>query len=809
MNAKRLALLAAAFAGAAALFPAAGMAQRAPAVADILISGGDPQIQAGRTTKFYATAYDKDNNAIASVTAFHWRSSNPQYATIDDNGVATGVAPGTTQITARYGSGRSLKTSQQPVTLQVVGGEGAAPQPQSVAAPPQPVVSRGAPAPRTAGPGCGALAWELAGSGQATGLVVNPVRVHLVKGESKQLEAYAVRSDGGHATPVCIQLTIEEGGEGVAEVDSATGIVRAMEDTGQAVVKAVVPENQRWQPREISVDVHADSVRFNVRDTSLAPGATDTLALIVPAQGNRRIESQMFQFSSSDSSKVRVLPLSAIVTALAPGSARITATNSRYPEITTTVYVHKPIRRSVGTPLDTLIILPVHAVLPVGVRYLAGDSSTIDSVPVRWTGLDSTVARFDSVKGTLHGIRVGETRMTASVLAERDSSFTRRWHVRVVAGGLQFATPRFGLPVDSQKPLTVQVLDDRRQPVLTATGLTWRSTADSVARVTADGHVTGVTMGRAQLTAKAPSPWDSMTTADAYVVGDLLVPAQRGTKWDLLMVQRGDPPRVRPLLEDSVQLSQPVWSPSWTHIAYAAATNVKGDGFDIYVANADGSEPRRLVHDSLVAHSPVFVGPADDQIVFEAGRGRRMPTQLYVIHTDGSARRQLTTGDNPNSQPDVSPDGKRVLFVSVRDHNNSNIYQMNIDGTGAEEHLTTGKKEDAPAYAPDGKSFYYLRDEGGSPPTRRVYRQDLTPGAVATAITSQGVNVQAFSVSADNKTLAITVLPAERHAIAHVELFVLATSTGTPLVLPGVAQMGGPEFRPAPQQAPPPAPAQH
>lgn len=812
MNIKRLAVLAATCAGtAAALLPTAGVAQRQPPVADVVVSPADAQVQVRGTTQFFASALDRGNNAITSVTTFVWRSSKTSVATIDENGVATGVSLGVALITARIGSGRSLKISQT-ATLQVVGGEGAASQPQaqSSVAPspsPPPVVPRGAPGTRAAGPGCGAVAWELPGSGPATGLIVNPVRVTLVKGESKQLEAYAVRGDGGKAAPVCIALSIEEGGEGVAEVDSATGIVRSMQDTGQAVVRAVVPENPRWQPKEITVDVRADSVRFNARDVSLAPNTTDTLALIVPAQNNRRIESQMFQFSSSDSTKVKVLPLAAIITAVAPGSARITATNSRYPDITVTVYVHKLIHTVEQHPLDTLITLPVHASIPVGVRFLAADESLIDSVPVRWTGPDSTVARFDPARGTLLGIRVGDTRMTVSWIASRSDSIFRHWNVRVVAGGLQIATPRFALPVDSQKPLTVQVLDDRRRPVLTATGLTWHSTADSIARVTAEGRATGVAMGHAQLTAKAP--WDSLVTADAYVVGDLLVPAQRGNKWDLLMVQRGgDPPRWRSLLEDSVQVLQPVWSPSWTHIAYAAATNVKADGFDIYVANADGSEPRRLVHDSLVAHSPAFVGPAGDQIVFEAGKGRRMQTQLYVINTDGSARRQLTTGDSPNTQPDVSPDGKKVLFVSVRDRN-SNIYQMNLDGTGAVEHLTTGKKEDSPAYAPDRRSFYYLRDEGGSPPTKRVYIQDFATG-ISTPITPVGVFVQAFSVSADGKTLAITVLPPERRAVPRVELFDPVTGTRTPLMLPGVDQLAGSVFRPAPPQTPPPAPpAQH
>jgi len=790
------AALVAAFAGMAAL-PGAGLAQRRPSVARIEVVPGDQAIAVGATANFLATAYDNANNALDVNVV--WTSSNLRAATIDrETGIATGVAPGTTIITASYGRGRSVVREQATLTVTAAG---AAPQPQanpSTPTPPAVVAAQPGGVGRRTGPGCAALERQPPGTGVADGLAISPQRMPLIKGESMPLVYYTVRgADGGHAEPVCIVFGVDAGGDRVAQVDSF-GVVTAG-DTGRAMVRATGQGGVRWAPKQIAVDVHADSVRFSVRERSLSPQTVDTLALIVPAQNNRRLDPARtnFQFASSDTTKVRVSVVAPIVTAVAPGTARITATNPSYPDIFVTVNVRKPVRYLVGTPAADSVALAIGARVTLGARFLAADSTPVDNLPIRWTLPDSAIAAFDTATKTARGVKMGNTRITVSAMMDHADSIWRHWYLRVIAGGLQVATPRFALPVGEQMPLAVQLLDDHRRPVGPAPGLAWRSSADSIARV-ADGRAIAVAMGHAQLQARAS--WDSVATADAYVVGDLLVPARRGGRWDLLMVQRSDPPKWSPVTADSLLEMQAAWSPDWTRIAYVA-TPPRPEQFDLYVANADGSDARRLTHDSVPVHSPAFVGPGGDQIVFEAGRSGR--TQLFIINRDGTGRRQITTGANPSTQPAVSPDGRRVLFVSLRG-GNYNIYQMNLDGTG-EQRLTTGRVEDSPAFAADGKSFYYLLGSV-SPPGKAVYNQDLTTSE-ATQITPAGVYVQAFSVSTDGRTLAIVVVPPDQtHDAPHAEFFDRLTQLRTRFVLPGVDGMGGPAFRPAAPQVPP---AQH
>jgi uncharacterized protein YjdB len=82
-------------------------------VASIAISPMSTTVAVGATRPFTATALDPQGNAISGVNV-SWFCSFSGTATIDNNGVATGVAPGTVTIVANVGS-----VTSQPATLTV------------------------------------------------------------------------------------------------------------------------------------------------------------------------------------------------------------------------------------------------------------------------------------------------------------------------------------------------------------------------------------------------------------------------------------------------------------------------------------------------------------------------------------------------------------------------------------------------------------------------------------------------------------------------------------------------------------------
>src|SRR5574341_1244889 len=65
--------------------------------------------------------------------------------------------------------------------------------------------------------------------------------------------------------------------------------------------------------------------------------------------------------------------------------------------------------------------------------------------------------------------------------------------------------------------------------------------------------------------------------------------------------------------------------------------------------------------------------------------GRDAPDEIYVMNADGTEPRRLTVsreGSGNNLFPRWSPDGTRIAFNAARGDSESAIYVMRDDGTG-------------------------------------------------------------------------------------------------------------------------------
>ena len=199
----------------------------------------------------------------------------------------------------------------------------------------------------------------------------------------------------------------------------------------------------------------------------------------------------------------------------------------------------------------------------------------------------------------------------------------------------------------------------------------------------------------------APTP--TPTSAPRSVAaGKLAFVSDRDGNTEIYTAQP-DGSEVKRLTDDPAVDLTPQWSPNGDALAFGSNRTGK---WEIYVA--DDSGVKRLT-DNQAGLAPIAWSPDGSKIAFWHFVDDFPNTDIFVMNRDGSNVTRVTDNPFTDTSPTWSPDGKQIAFVATRD-GNTEIYVMNSDGSN-QRRLTRHRAADSrPAWSPDGTKIAFVSE---------------------------------------------------------------------------------------------------
>jgi Tol biopolymer transport system component/predicted Ser/Thr protein kinase len=142
-------------------------------------------------------------------------------------------------------------------------------------------------------------------------------------------------------------------------------------------------------------------------------------------------------------------------------------------------------------------------------------------------------------------------------------------------------------------------------------------------------------------------------------------------------------------------------------------------------------EPERLIASTRLDSNPEY-SPKEDSVAFMSSRSGS--TEIWLANADGSNPRQLTSVGGPlTANPRWSPDGAEVLFDS-RLKGSADLYVVSAEGGSPRPLTDQPSLENEASWSRDGRSIYFGSDRTGR---REVWRMPAS-GGEATQMTHDG-----------------------------------------------------------------------
>ncbi|MEX2156222.1 MAG: Ig-like domain-containing protein [Gemmatimonadales bacterium] len=408
-------------------------------VASVTVTPSSASVPEGGTVQLTATATDSAGNPLTGRVVT-WSSNAPAKATVDANGLVTGVAAGSATITATS----ETKSGTSAITVTIV-----------------PVAS----------------------------VTVSPSTAGVYVGGTVQLTATPQDSAGNPLTGRAVTWSSSDPSKATV---SSNGLVDGVA-VGSATVTAMSEAKTGTSAITVSL-VPVAAVTVTPASASVIVGGTVQLTATPQDSAGNQLSGRAVTWSSSDTTKAKVNG-SGLVTGIAVGAATITATSEGKSGTSSITVTLVPVASVTVTPASAGIYVGGTVQLTATPKDSAGTSLT--GRVVTWSSSDTTKAKVNG-SGLVTGVAAGSATITATCEGKNGTASITVTLVPVASVTVTPASASIEVAGTVQLTATPK---DSAGNALTGRAVTWSTNAPAVATVSSSGLVTGIAAGSATITA--------------------------------------------------------------------------------------------------------------------------------------------------------------------------------------------------------------------------------------------------------------------------------------------------------------------